>query len=462
MLAQLDGYNLMHEGAKALAVVQHNGIRIDVDYLRSAKKETEKKQNQIKKELQANKVYQHQLRRFGPKTNISSRNQLAVVLASDYGADIPKTEKGSLKLDESVLDTIDIPYCKMFVEYEKLNKLASTYIDGVLKEVCNGYLHPDFNLHLVKTFRSSSSAPNFQNIPIRNKEIAEIIRSAFIPRPGHVLLEVDYAALEFRVAACYYKDPAMVEYASDPDKDIHRDCAAEIYKVKRGQVNKQTRYCAKNKFVFPELYGDFYISCARACWDSISQLALMVEDVPMAEHLRMQGITKLGKLDSKVPPEPNTFEWHLKNVEKRFYQWFPVLERSQDRLWNDYRKTGKFDLMTGFEINGVFKRNFVLNCVIQGPAFHLLLWSLIEIVKWTTKNRTKTKVVGQIHDCLILDCHVGELQDVINLVEQVMTKQVKSHYDWVITPLDIEVEVAEENWFGKKQWVKKSGLWQAV
>lgn len=450
MSSPLDAYNLFHQGVLALAQVEANGIRIDVDYLERTQHEVGESIKELRRKLQTDKVYLLQLKRFGQKTKLTSRPQLATVLTKDMGLELPSTETGALQLDESALEALNLDYARMFLEFEKLNKLSGTYLSGVAREVVDGYLHPSFNLHMARTYRSSSSDPNFQNIPIRNPEVSKLIRTAFIPRDGHVLVEVDYSALEFRIASCYYQDPEMVAYASDPSKDIHRDCAARIFKTSADLVNKHTRYVAKNMFVFPELYGDFYLSCAQAAWEAMDVLKLKVGDIPAKEHLKKNGISKLGLCDTKVPVQPGTFEWHMKNTEGLYYQWFPVLKEKREQLWKEYQKTGQFQLMTGFVIKGVFKRNFVLNAVIQGPAFHLLLWSVIQLVKWSKKNKTRTKVIGQIHDSIIADVHKDELDDYLEVVKGIMTTRAKANFPWVITPLDVEVEIAEKNWYEKK------------
>ena len=243
----------------------------------------------------------------------------------------------------------------------------------------------------------------------------------------------------------------MVQYASDPTKDIHRDCAAEIFMCRPDQVSKQARYCAKNMHVFPQLYGDFYLSCAQAIWDAIPRLDIKIgDDVPAFEWLRKHGIESLGACDTSQKTVLGTFEHHMKRMEELYFRWFPVLKQKRDEFWNDYKLSGEFDLMSGFKIKGPHRRNFVLNAVVQGPAFHLLLWSLIRIVNWTIKNKTKTKIVGQIHDCILADVHKDELDDYLAVAKQVMTKDVKKNFDWVITPLDVEAELAETNWFEKK------------
>lgn len=457
--SQLDAYRLMHEGAIALAKVEQNGIRIDTKYLENTRQQVDRKIRKLRKELQEDEIYKQQLKRFGQKASTTKRQQLATVLAKDYNIDLDLTEKSkeedskrkNYKVDEGVLESLNLPYCNKLLEAEKLQKLLTTYIQGIQSQVVGNYLHAVFNLHLVKTFRSSSDSPNFQNFPKHNEAQASLLRKAFIPRPGHVLVEIDYSALEFRIAACQYRDPALLEYASNPEKDIHRDCAAKIFKCKTSQVSKPCRQVAKNKFVFPELYGDWYISCAKYAWEDTKKMNLeLANGTSVFDHLKDKGITRLGRCNPKESPDPDTMEYHMKQVEKLFYEWFPVLKDKKEAVWNDYVKNGFFDLMTGFVIKGVWKKNFILNCKVQGPAFHLLLWSVIQLVKWTRKNRTKTKIVGQIHDSVLADVHLSELSDYLAAAKNIMTKKAKEHFKWVIVPLDVEAELSEENWYLKK------------
>jgi hypothetical protein len=122
-----------------------------------------------------------------------------------------------------------------------------------------------------------------------------------------VLVEVDYSALEFRIAASFWKDPAMVAYASDSSLDIHRDMAGECYML--DEVPKSSRFYAKNQFVFPILYGSYYISCAKNLWSVIETGNLETSDgIGLYDHLKSQGIRKLGLCDSRIPPRRGTFE----------------------------------------------------------------------------------------------------------------------------------------------------------
>ncbi len=446
-----DAYRLFHEGCQALAVIESNGIRIDVDRLDRTIEETAEKIKGLKADLKKDEVWRIWRRRFGEKASLGSRQQLGKVLFDEMGHEAKSRtkKKGLAKVNEEVLTELDLDFTRNYRRMMKLDKLLGTYLKGLRSEVVDGLLHPVFNLHLARTFRSSSSNPNFQNVPIRDPEIGKLIRSCFIPRDGHVLVEVDFSALEFRVCACFWKCDAMGAYASDPTKDIHRDMAAECYMLDK--VLKDVRFYAKNQFVFPELYGSYYVNCARNLWDAIDAGGLeTAAGDPLKQHLFEEGIEELGECDSREKPKKGTFEKHIKKVEENFNEMFPQWSKRKHEWWKKYQERGRFRTMTGFECSGVMSRNDVYNYPIQGPAFHLLLWSLIRLVRQISKKKMKTKVVGQIHDSILADVPENELDDYLAMAKQIMTVDVRKHWKWVIVPLEIEAEVAKTNWYQKE------------
>ena len=84
----------------------------------------------------------------------------------------------------------------------------------------NNVIHATYNVGFVKTGRLSSSNPNVQQISAR-------LKPAFIPRPGHVLLDLDYSQVELRVAAFVSRSAPMIEAFQRGD-DLHRLLAAKI------------------------------------------------------------------------------------------------------------------------------------------------------------------------------------------------------------------------------------------
>jgi len=267
-------------------------------------------------------------------------------------------------------------------------------------------------------------------------------------------LEVDYGAIEVRVAACYHRDPNMIRYIRE-DRDLHKEMAAECFLLRQDQVTKPIRYIGKNGFVFPEFYGSFYPQVAANMWDAAAKVSLE-DGTPLLKHLRKKGITARGACDPKKRPRPGTFEYHLQKVERGFWdKRFPVYRDWKDRWWEQYRQRGFYKTKTGFVVSGVFARNEVINGPIQGSAFHCLLWSLIRMQRKLKRYKMKTVVVGQIHDSILLDVPVRELGTVCELVQRIMVDDLTKHWRWIVVPLEVEIEVCDPTWWhkqGMEQW----------
>lgn len=454
--ASPEAYKLFHEGVKSLAQVEANGIHIDVDYLQATIESVDERIREMQAGLRKDEVYKKWRRAYGGKLNLGSRPQLAKVLYDVMGFECNHfTDTGKPSTSEAAVEliAIEVPFVKDLLRVEKFKKLRSTYLGGLLREVQDGVLHPFFNLHKVATYRSSSDSPNFQNIPIRDAEIAELIRTAFISRPGHQLVEIDFSGVEVRVAACYNNDPNLIAEIMDPERDMHRDMAAACYKLKPKDVTKLMRYCGKNKFVFPQFYGSYFAQCAPNLWDGIDQFSFEHNGKCLKKHLKKKGIRELGECNGK--PQPGTFEHHIKSVEKLFWDKRFKVYRDWKKAWyRKYLKTGGFYTKTGFVCQGIMGRNDVSNYPIQGSAFHCLLKCLIEIQRRMNKRKMKSLLVGQIHDSIIGDIHASELEDFIELAIKVMTKWLpKTWSNWITVPIDVDVEVCPVggNWFQKKE-----------
>lgn len=454
---QRKGYELLHEGVIELARIEANGIRIDVPRLANTKATLGREMAKIKNRLQGSPEWRMWCKRFGQKANLSSHPQLRWLLydalkfnPSSY------TKTGSASTDAESLMKIELPFAQDLASYFKFDKALGTFVTGIERETINGFLHPVFNLHLVKTFRSSSDTPNFQNFPVRDKVIADIIRSLFIAREGNVIVENDFKGIEVNVSACYHHDKNFIKYITVGD--MHGDMAQQIYMVKPDQMTKQgfadARYGAKNKFVFPQFYGDFYVACARNLWEWIEKGKLtLANGTSLYEHLKTQGIRKLGACDPEEDPVEGTFEYHLQEVEDDFWNnRFRDYGQWRKDWYRSYLDKGYFDMHTGFRVAGAFKRNQVTNAPIQGSAFHCLLWTIIQVGQELRKYRMKTKLVGQIHDSLIADAPVNELANYLEIVEDVTANRLRKHWDWIKVPMKIEYEIAppDGSWHDKQ------------
>lgn len=461
-----DAIRLFHEGALALSKVESAGIRIDMEYVKRAVVETEAKIKGLIETLKKDEVWERWRRRFGQRASLGSLDQLATILFGEMGFRIRGlTKTGKAKVSEDILRTIDLPFIDVFLRFRKLQKAYSTYFKAILRETQDGILRPSFSLHLVDTYRSSSQDPNFQNIPIRDAEVGKLIRQSFIGR--WFLAELDFSQVEVRVAECYNHDPVLLNYILDPTTDMHWDTAKKLFRLPPGETighhKKGTRDSSKNEFVFPQFYGSYYADCARAIWKSIENRGFTLDDgTPIKDHLARLGITERGSCDDSRP-RAGTFEKLVQEVENwMWHEQYTVYTRWKKSWWNEYLKTGQVWMHTGFVCNGVYRRNQVINLPIQGSAFHLLLWTIIELQKWLDKYQMKSRIVGQIHDCLLVDCPDNELQDVLTHARYLMTVAIRKAWKWIIVPLETETDVVVpgNNWHQKSLWVQDgSGTW---
>jgi DNA polymerase I-like protein with 3'-5' exonuclease and polymerase domains len=149
-----DAFKLFMDGSIALAQVEANGIKVDVDYLDRAIKETTEKVSALEEKLRADRdVFIPWRRRYGNRLNLGSRQQLAEVLVQDLEFDVKeRTEKtGRAKMSKNVLEGIDRPFVKAFLRMESLKKVLNTYLVALKREVVNGYFHPNFNIAHART-----------------------------------------------------------------------------------------------------------------------------------------------------------------------------------------------------------------------------------------------------------------------------------------------------------------------
>ena len=468
-----EAYRLLHEGTLALSEVEAAGVRVDRAYLERAIRETSDKIKESEEQLRAQPEFRDWRRRYGEKTNISSPEQLAGLVFGVLGHPARKQTRKKKRdaADESAFSHVDLPLVKHYFAAAKLRKGRDTYLSGIHREMVqhtegNCDVQPHYHLNTVATYRSSCSDPNWTNIPTRNPMLAEMVRRSYIPRPGWQLVEIDLGQIEVRIPCCYNFDPNLIRYVTDPKTDMHRDVGEQIFMLPAGRkmLSKEARHVAKNQFVFPTFYGSYYAKIAPHVWEAMERRNLKVEgtDKTLRQHLAERGITSLGDCNPERRPVPGTMEYHLKEIEDHFWGVrFKVYAEWKRRWLEDYRRDGGCRFLTGFVMTGPHKKNDITNYCIQGVAFHCALWSLIKIVRRLRKHRFRSKLIGEIHDCLNFDCHPRERDDVIYMARSVMTEEIRSWATWLNVPLVVEAEVCpvDRPWFDKAVVVERDGRW---
>jgi len=453
----LEAYRLLHQGTLALARAERQGIRCDVEYIESAKKRLTKQIERLEQKFLSTKFYRHWEHTVKGKVNIYSDTQLRIFLYTIKKLKpLKTTETGKGSTDEEALLGLGIPELNNLLQIRKLKKNRDTYLDGFLREQINGYIHPSFNLHLVRTYRSSSDRPNFQNIPKRDKESMLLTRRALFPRPGHQLLGIDYSGLEVRIAACYHKDPNMLKYIHDSTTDMHADMAKQIFMIddfnKDIPEHSYLRNAAKNGFVFPEFYGDYFRNCAEgmACgWGKLphgrwkSGEGVNLPGMALSDHFISKGIKSL-----------DDFTNHIKEIEKDFWgNRFREYAKWKEQWWKTYQKNGFIKMKTGFTCSGIMGRNDCINYPVQGAAFHCLLWSFIRLDTILDRFNYKTRLIGQIHDEIVFDVYPPELEKILILAKEITCKELPRTWKWINVPLSVDAEVCDvdASWADKKK-----------
>ena len=419
-------YKLFHKGTLAFADIEMNGIKINVPLAKRLDFIWGEEMGELKEKILSSKeaeLFRRKYKRSLKYNKKLSDNDLRDLLYKVLKFKSIKTTKGGGKsVDEEVLKTYASRYdCEILtyeLEYRKLDKLKNTYLAQFLRYEIDGYLYPTFNLHIPESFRSSSSEPNFQNIPKRGEEASEIrqiITTRFITEDGY-LLEVDYGSMEVRIIACVTHDPALMDYIINGG-DMHGDWAEILFKIKQRELSselfKKYRYISKNHWVFPLFYGSWYKAVASS--------------TERPEWFRTQ----------------KQWEDHLQDCEKLFWKKFKGVREWQKRSIEIYKRNGYIkDHSWGFERSGYLTSNQLYNFPIQGPAYHCLQWTINRHKIYTT---LKALLCGQIHDALFFDAAGNAIPRLRKKVDYLMTEKIREKNPWLIVPLVTE-------WTKGKDW----------
>lgn len=446
----LDAYNLLHKGALALAQVERNGMCIDVGYCHMMSTHLDRQIAKLNKDFQESELVKLWKSTYRSKTNLNSGQQLADILYNRMKLEpIKYTKNGNPSTDEEALEALNVPGIQAYLHISGLEKVRDTYLKGFLREQVDGIVHCFFNLNIAKSFRPSTEAPNLANVPKRDPEAQKICRQAIKARPGHLILSADFKGVEVSMGCCYHNDPNMITYVSDASKDMHRDMGMKLFFLILEEIKgcKPCRQTAKNSFVFPQFYGDWWKSCAGYMWiNAHLETHRLASGVLLIDHLKQHGIKSL-----------EDFEKHVEKIER--WMWdekWAVYTEWKKQFIADYQKNGYFDMLTGFRCSGVMDRKQVCNYPIQGSAFHAMLQCIIWMQEDAIKEGWKSHVCNQIYDDMMVDAHPDELEMVIDRMQYYMTEKIRKHWKWINVPFEIDISTTpvDGTWYELKELKK--------
>ena len=386
---------------KILTDMEREGVRIDVGALREYGRSLDRDILALTQDI---------LAYAGPGFNPDSPKQLGELLFGKLGLEGgKKTSSGQFSTDEKTLSKlVDAhPIVPKILEYRACTKLKSTYVDKLPTLIeADGRVHTTYAQAFTETGRLSSSDPNLQNIPIRT-ERGKMIRKAFIARDdGHVLISADYSQIELRLMAAFSKDEAMLA-AFRNGEDIHRDTASRVYDVMPAFVTPEQR--AKCKMVnFGIIYG--------------------ISSFGLSQRL-------------KVPRK------EAANLIETYFKLYPKIKDYMEKAIAEAREMGYATTVLGRRrtLRDINSRNATarqaaerdaINTPIQGSAADLIKVAMVNIDRALKAECLRTKMVLQIHDELVFDTPLDEVERVKEIVRREMT----SALDFGV-PLDVGIGV---------------------
>ena len=389
--------------------VEKNGLHVDCDFL----KEYSDKLT-ILLEEKKKRIYFLS----GETFNISSPKQLQAILYDKLSiheklnVKIKKTKTG-FSTDESVLLKLsehELP--KLVLEYRSISKLKHTYVDALpnFVDLKTGRIHTHLRQTVTATGRLSSDRPNLQNIPMRT-EMGRKIREAFVAKDdNHVIISADYSQIEIRLL-CHFAKPSSLSKALHKGYDIHLQTASEIFSLPTKEVTREMRSYAK-AINFGIIYG--------------------------------MGPRRLAQEINVSTKEAKTF------IEK-YFETYPQIKDYSDLLVKKALDTGCATTIVGRKrpIPGLKSessllvsraQNMAINTPLQGSAADLIKLAMIQINQKLIKQDIKAKMILQIHDELLFECHKSCLQQVKKIIVASMESALE-----LTVPLKVDINHGK-NW----------------
>ena len=329
----------------------------------------------------------------GEEFNVNSTVKLREILFEKLELTPQKKTKTGYSTDAATLEKLlgEHPIIEHLLAYREVEKLRSTYGEGLLTEIAaDGRIHATFNQTVARTGRLSSDAPNLHNIPVRS-ELGREFRKAFVPAKGYTLLIADYNQIELRCIAHLAEDPGLIG-AFESGQDIHNATAARVFGVDPTTVTIEQR--SKAKMVS---YG----------------LAYGMEAFGLAQRLGVPISEAQQILDA-------------------YFVAFPAVHDYMERTIAEAREKGYTETLFGrrrqipelasdnFRIRQAGERQ-AMNAGIQGLAADIFKVALIRLDRALDAGGSTSRLILQVHDEVICEVPPADLDAVTAVVLEAMS-----------------------------------------
>lgn len=305
-------------------------------------------------------------------------------------------------------------WIEKLLEYQRKQKMLSTYIEGLEERVQYGIIRPSFLMHGTTSGRFSSRSPNFQNIPRDDRRI----KSCIISRPGKVFVGADYSQLEPRVFAYLSADPALLA-AFNGDTDFysvigmkvynktdctpHKDGSTEAFGIKYKKLRNDAKVIA-----LASVYGATAFQLSKTTGknadDSQRDIDTYFEEFP--------GVAKL-MLDSHAQAKDQGYVTTLFGRKRRMPDAMKINKIFGKKEHKDYP----------YEVRSTL--NLATNHRVQGTGASICNRAMIKFYNdIKTAGIAECYIVSQIHDEIIVECLDQDAENVKLLLQNAMETAV--------------------------------------
>lgn len=392
---------------EVLASMQYEGIYIDKQELLDFGKELQEKIDILTQEI-------YEL--TGEEFNINSTKQLGEILFEKLKLTAKKKTKTGYSTDVDVLEKIkyEHPVIEKILEYRQLQKLNSTYVEGLIPYIDEtGRIHSKFHQTVTTTGRISSTDPNLQNIPTR-MELGRKLRKVFKPEQGYIFVDADYSQIELRVLAHISKDKNMIE-AFCNNEDIHAQAASKVFNIPLEEVTKEERTKAK-AVNFGIVYG--------------------ISEFGLGEQLGVSRKKAKEYIEQYLDKYSGIKEFMINIVEETKEKGYV------ETLY--HRRRYVPELKSNNYMVRQFGGRVAMNTPIQGTAADIMKIAMINVYNKLKENNLKSKLIVQVHDEILVETLESEKEQVKQIVKEEMENVIK-----LKVPLLAEVEEGY-NWYEAK------------
>lgn len=399
-------FNIEMPLMEVLAKMELAGISLDEKWLAQESVDLENDLKQLE-----TKIFELS----GEEFNMNSPKQLGEILFEKLQLDpkAKKTKTGQYATSEDVLQKLNSKHeiIKHILEYRTYQKLKSTYVDALPSQIekKDNRVHTNFSQTTAATGRLASVNPNLQNIPIRTVR-GQQIRGAFVSGEGKKIISADYSQIELRLIAEISGEDNMIKAFQDGE-DIHASTAAKLFKIPLAEVSKTQRSQAKT-VNFGIIYGQGAFALAEQTGLSRTEAKQMIE--------------------AYFETYPKLKEYMAEQVSKARQLGYVETILGRKRHLKDINSNN-------FVVRGHAERNAV-NAPVQGSAADIVKIAMIKIARELEEQQLTTKMLLQVHDELVFESPVDEIDAASKLIKTEMESALKTQ-----VPLLVEIGVGN-NW----------------